>query len=931
MTPAGIELSVGVLGTLVVRAGGQEQVLGGPSGRIVVQRLIVAGGDVVAVDTLIDDVWAGAAPPTAVATLHGYVSRLRRVLEPGRRPRDAAQVLVRLGSGYALRLPDGVLDSERFARLAQQGSDRLAGGDPEGALEVLDRALALWRGPAYADCADRAFAQPEVNRLTELRVSATENQLAAMAELGRHDAAAAALEAYTKAHPLRERGWELLALTLYRQGRQGDALAALRTARQHLSEELGVDPGPGIVALQAAILGQDPALLPAARPTAAGPRGNLPARRSSLVGRTDELRTVDRLLRRHRLVTLLGPGGMGKTRLAVELARSRDDSDGPWLVELAGLHDAALLAETVAKAVGVTAGDVATLAGVLRERRTLVVLDNCEHLVEHVAPFVEELLGACPDLRVLATSREALDAEGEHAYEVPPLAADDAVRLFVERAGAVVPDFSPEAGERPVLDRLCADLDGMPLPIELAAGQCKVLSLGEMVGLIDDRFTLLRGGRRANTRHATMRSAVEWSYDLLTADEREVFQALAIFEGGFQLDAAGQVSGRADIVVQLSSLVAKSMVTVVGGDPRRYRMLETLRQYAAERTEPARRARLIERHVAWVRSLSEATAGALLGAEWTGRLNDESANIRAALDNAGDPAAVLHIATGFYWFWYREGHVAEGLRYLEPGLAYWAGEDRPDAPDHGVRARAALGLALLYYLAGSLDRVGESLQRAGEHAALSGSGVVQGQVLATVSYFEARSAQVPAAREHAGQALLLARAFGRIDLEAEVLMVLGEVERQDGHLDEAADRLREAQARAEACGYAWVTVSSQWIHAKVEIARCRWEPAQDLLLRSVEGCYAGSDTTSWLVGIATLSHVLHERGRTPDAAELAGIVQWQGSRVGFSPYAMDPELAAYRERLHAALTPVELAAAGELAYGMSRAEVMDRVRKLAAG
>jgi predicted ATPase len=647
---------------------------------------------------------------------------------------------------------------------------------------------------------------------------------------------------------------------------------------------------------------------------------------------------------------------MGKTRLALEVARARDDADGPWLVELADVRDATALPSTIAATLGVSAvGGITALAAALRHRRTILLLDNCEHLVEPLAPLVTELLQICPDLRVLATSREALEAEGECVYEVPPLSAGedgDAVRLFLDRAAADAPQWRPDPDERGLLARLCADLDGMPLAIELAAAQCKVLSPRQIAGLLDGRFGLLRG-LRTNPRHETLRAAVEWSYDLLTDDEREVFQALAVFEGGFVLEAAQAVTGRADVVVHLSSLVAKSLVVVVGGDPRRYRMLETLRCYAAGRTEPERRAEFVRRHVEWVRSLADIADAALrghLGPGWVQRLHDESANARAAM-NVADPATVLRIATEFFWFWYRQGHMTEGLRYLEPAMAYFdesgPAERGPavagpagsgpavsepavaGAPDHAMLARAAVALALLRYLNGDQPGVLDALHRAGRHAALTDDAAARANALTTIAYFEAHGSPA-AAREHGIQALHFARQAGTPGTEAQALMVLGEVERQAGRWDEAGRFLAQAQARARDCGYTWCEGSALWIEAKVELARERWQQAAAVLQSAVEQAYGNSDRTSWVAGLATLSYLWCRVGRLDEAADLAALAECQGTRIGFSAEAMDADMARYAAELRAALPAEALAAALARARGMSPADAMEVARKVPA-
>ncbi|BCJ64228.1 AfsR/SARP family transcriptional regulator [Polymorphospora rubra] len=945
-------LTVGVLGPLTVHHAGRPAALGGPNPRAVLARLVIADGRMVPLDVLIEDVWPEAPPPSAQITLQGYISSLRRVLEPDRRARRPASILVRQGPGYALRLPPGALDASRFAELATAGHQLLAGairpvaggapaagvhgtgdttGDPARAAEVLDRALAMWRGPAFADCADRPFALPEANRLRELQIGATEDRLAAALALGSPDTAAAQLQAFTAEHPLRERGWELLALALYRAGRQGDALAALRTARERIADELGIDPGPALAALQHAILRQDPALLAptnrAAVPvTPAQAAHNLPYPLSTLIGRGGQVAAVGELLDRHRLVTLTGAGGMGKTRLALAVALDRTGGDGPWLVELAGLHDGSLLAETVATALGIAGAGA--LPDVLRSRRLLLVLDNCEHLVDDVARFVTRLLGACPDVRVLATSREALRAEGEQVYDVPPLASADAVELFVDRAAPLRGGWRPDAAERDLVARLCADLDGMPLAIEFASAQCRVLSLRQIAEHLDDRFTLLRGGR-GDSRHATLLAAVDWSYDLLDADEREVFTALAVFEGSFDLAGARTVTGRPDILAVLTELVTKSLLVVERREPYRYRMLETLRRYAARRTGAADRARLVRNQITWVRELAAAADGGLRGPDgtyWMRRMHAESPNVRAALTAAtdvGDLASVLRIGAGAYWFWYRRGHIAEGLRFLEPVLHL----DDDHAVDHAVRAQAAVGLALLRYLDGALDGVAKALWLAARHAELTTDGPVRALVLATMSYFESFAGAVEPAREHGRQALDLARRTGARVTVAEALMSLGSAELRAGRPDLAVPLLADGLAEADEISHTWAAVSCLWLLAKAELSRGEATVARAWLVRMIELTYASEDATSWLVGVATYAYVRCRTGDPAGAAELCGSVRWLGDRIGYSPEAMDPDLAGYAAEIAGHLPPVRHAAALERGRGRSQEEVMARMRR----
>lgn len=586
---AGPGLTLGVLGPTLVRRDGADVAVGGPAPRTVLCRLVVAGGRYVSIDALVDSLWPHDPPPSARITAQGYLSVLRRALEPDRPSRAPGRLLVRDGTGYALRLEPGTLDTDRFAAALHRGRDLLAGGDPRAALTRLDEALALWRGPAYADCADRVFVLAEAQRLRELRTAATEHRLAALIELGAHETAAAQLRAFLAAHPLRERAWVLLARALYLTGRQGDALTVLRDARHRLMDELGVEPGAELAGLHHEILDRTPGGTPA---------GNLPHAVSALVGREPQLRAVDGLLRRHRLVTLTGAAGMGKTRLALAVAAARTDPDGPWFADVAGLHEPAALAARVCAALRIPGrGDTGTLVAALRSRRALLVVDDCGHPA--AGALVSALLNACPQVRVLATGREPLRVDGEQLFEVPPLPGAEAVELFTARAAAVLSGWSPGPGERQLVARICAALDGMPLAIEFAAAQIRMLSPGQILEHLDDRFAVLAGAR------TTLLELMDAWYARLTGAEQRLLQALAVFDGGFGLAAAGAVAGRDDVLADLTALVDKSLVTVVAGaGERRFALLETVRQYAVRRTPAERRQALGERHTAWLAQAS---------------------------------------------------------------------------------------------------------------------------------------------------------------------------------------------------------------------------------------------------------------------------------------------------------------------------------------
>jgi DNA-binding SARP family transcriptional activator len=413
-----------VLGPLEVVAGGQPLDLGTPRQRALLGLLLVHAGEVVSYDRLLDDLWDGDPPATARHTLQGYVHRLRRTLGA-----DAWRLITR-PPGYQLKVSAGELDAQRFQDLATAGRRALVRDDPQAAADQLAAGLGLWRGPLLADLDEVAVLEPERARLEALRLTALEDRIEADLALGGHGGLVAELEALLADHPYRERLWGQLMLALYRSGRQADALEVYQATRAVLAEELGIDPSPGLQRLQQAILVQDPAL-EAATPRQQ-PRHNLPERLTSLVGRSEELREAAKLVEQHRLVTVTGPGGAGKTSLAVELARrlAAGYPDGVWLAELAALRDPALLGEVVAVTLGLgeepagpgVAPPAVTerLASFVADKGLLLVLDNCEHLVEACAGLARRLLQAGPAVRVLATSREVLGVPGEVVWPVPP-------------------------------------------------------------------------------------------------------------------------------------------------------------------------------------------------------------------------------------------------------------------------------------------------------------------------------------------------------------------------------------------------------------------------------------------------------------------------------------------------------------------------------
>ncbi|MEU6430041.1 BTAD domain-containing putative transcriptional regulator [Microbispora sp. NPDC046973] len=560
----------GILGeTRVWRDDGTEVPLGGPARRGLLALLLIRPGQVVPSDRLTGEIDPDGA--LSAHALQSQVSRLRTALGP-------AAAIERSGPGYRIVVADDDVDACRFERLAGQGRMALRDGEAERAVTLLREALDLWRGPALAELAESETAQAAATRLDELRLAALEDRIEGELRLGEHRAVVPELRELAGRHPLRERLAGLLMRALSAEGGRAEALVVFEETRRHLAEELGADPSAELVALHRELLSADPSPSPAAPP----------AQLTSFVGRDEEVAEVAGLLRVARLVTLLGPGGVGKTRLSVEVAGAA--ADEVCFVELAALGDGAGPARAVLGALGLRerglqVGDgpqtpVDRLIAALSHRVLLLVLDNCEHLVEETAALAARLLAACPRLRVLATSREPLGVIGEHLHQVRPLDADAAVRLFADRARAVRRGFAADPQR---VRRICAALDDLPLAIELAAARLRALDLGELEGRLNDRLGVAaRGSRTADGRHRTLRSVVAWSWDLLTEAEQRAARRFTVFAGSATAESARQVCGTD--AETLESLVDKSLLEVSHG---RYRMLETIRAYGAERLDEA--------------------------------------------------------------------------------------------------------------------------------------------------------------------------------------------------------------------------------------------------------------------------------------------------------------------------------------------------------
>lgn len=648
--------------------------IGGARLRMLLARLALDAGRAVPADALVDGLWGGEPPSDAANALQSLVSRLRKALP----------VAVESGpGGYRLAVAAGDVDVERFERLAAEGRRELAAGRDTHAAELLTEALALWQGEALADVLDAPFAPAPARRLADLRAEAAEDRFEALIRLGEHASVLADLAAAADADPLRERLAGLRIRALCAAGRQSEALAVYTALRRTLADQLGVDPSAELQEIHLAALRGE-----FAPPSPVADR--LPTRLTTFVGRDDELKLLAELLGGARLVTLTGPGGAGKTRLATEAAsRHPAHQQGRvWFVALAGVRDpddvpGALLGALEVREIRTETEvhrrqpePVELAVEVLGGAEALLVLDNCEHVVDAAARLADELLQRAPRLRILATSREPLAITGEALCPLGPLpvpaeraapaeAAElDSTRLFLDRAAAVRPDFVLDESTVDHVGEICRRLDGMPLALELAAARLRSMTVAQIAGRLGDRFRLLTSGSRtALPRQRTLRAVVEWSWDLLTEPELVLARRLAVFTGGTELGpveavCADELLPAADIPYVLGSLVEKSIVDTVdaGGEPR-YRMLETLRAYATERlVESGEQDRMRRAMAAYYAELAQRLEPTLRTGDQLRAIDQyeaESPNMIAALRGAiamSDVDNAVALLDGMIWY-----------------------------------------------------------------------------------------------------------------------------------------------------------------------------------------------------------------------------------------------------------------------------------------
>jgi predicted ATPase/DNA-binding SARP family transcriptional activator len=711
-----MSLEYRILGSLEVLRDGAPVAITAPKERVILLCLLLAQGRSVPVARLVDALWGEQPPASASKLVQLYVSHLRKWLGP-------ASITTSSG-GYRMELEDGVLDTSSFAKLLAEGRSARARGGERRAASVLADALALWRGAEVADGEIPDAMRVEATRLEDQRLECLEERLGLLVAIGEHERALPELTALCASEPLRERPRGQLMLSLYRTGRQAEALAVFRDLRSALQEQLGLEPSEELRALERSILQHDAGL---AAPPPAHAQAALPAPATELFGRHSERLALRLLVERSdvRLISLVGAGGSGKTRLAVALAADVADSfqDGVVLVELAALRAPGDVMPAIAKALAVPEApgrsSLEAIAEVAASPELLVVLDNFEQ-VASAGPQLVRLLEIAPRLTLVVTSRRVLHVSGEHVFPVEPLAEDDAFALFVARASALDVTVAIRPDEAAAVRMICRRLDGLPLAIELAAARARLLKPQQLLDRLGAALTLLVDGPRdLPARQQTLRDTLGWSVALLSSEERQTLGDLSVFAGGWSLEAGEDVAGAG--LDRLGALVDHSLLRrAFDGDEPRFEMLETIREFASELLGERRPA--VERaHAEHFARLAEQSE--LSGSEqprWLDQLDLERDNLRAALDLAAQSEVELELRlVGALWrFWWLRGELVEGLGRLEHALARAGSAAAP------LVAQACRGAAGLAWNLGQAARAEELARRGLETAVASGELIV---------------------------------------------------------------------------------------------------------------------------------------------------------------------------------------------------------------
>lgn len=806
-----------ILGPVEVIEDGTRLSVGTPKERALLTMLAANPGRAVSTDRITAGLWGESPPTKPRTTIRTYVSHLRRALG------DSARIET-VEDGYLLGVEPEEIDAFRFEALVTSGDEALEQQAWNEAVEAYSNALDLWRGTAFAELPDDERARIGRERLEELRLQALEGKITARVALGLESSVVAELEEMVATHPLRERFAELLMTALYRLGRQADALSVYQRTRKRLGEELGIEPGPDLQQLEEAILLQDDSLRPDERPSITA--HDIPSPLTTFVGRGEEIARVGRLLTKGRLVTLTGPGGSGKTRLAIEVANgvAGEFDQKPRWVDLDSVTRP-ILAVQIAKAFGMRSGAksasaptnrksvIEELVASLRGEHALLVLDNCEHLVDEVAAVVGQLLEHTDHLRVLATSREPVRVPGEQTVRVGPLnlpprdatsealTRSEAGRLFVDRATDVGAGYA--LSEPAVVAEICRRLDGLPLALELAASRMSTLGPSDLLKHLDDRFEVLAGGNRsASPRHRTLRKTIEWSYELLPQAEQDIFRRISVFSGPFTLKAAEAITrfDTKEVLEYLPNLVEKSLVRLDRTAPvTRYCLLETIREFGRELlADQGEMDTAFGVHLDhFVRLVERADQGVQTSDqfEWLDALDDHMSNLRQALAWSAENQRSIHfrLVAALGWFWYFRGHVIEGIDWLDSAIT-----DKECPPS--LRAKVLNRRAMLAWSQGQTEGVpewtGQARQlarEAGDATELSIAVVLRGLAAMSELRFED-------AGRYLAEGVAKAEEAGNDWAKAWAKMSLGHNLRNLGRYEESNDASAEAKLLFERMG-----------------------------------------------------------------------------------------------------------------------------------
>jgi predicted ATPase/DNA-binding SARP family transcriptional activator len=883
-----------VLGPLEVVHAGQPVALGAAKQRAALALLVLNAPEPVSAERLIDELWGERPPASAQHAAQVYVSGIRKVLGAA-----GGEAMVRSSaSGYALEVDVGRVDARRFERLVGQAQHALA-DDPARARELFEQAVGLWRGRPMAEFERFEFARREADRFEDLHTIAVEGLVEARLGLGEHTEVIATMTGLVAAEPLRERPRRLLMLALYRAGRHAEALAAYRDARAAL-DEIGLQPGPELRQLEQAILRHDPSLATptpgagafadastAARLELIGPlsggRSRLPSAAHALVGRRSEMSSVLELLARGdvRLVTVLGPGGSGKTRLALEAATEQVDRyrDGVWFVSLGPLGDPGLVVSEIARTVGVGEAEgqplPVTLANALERRELLLVLDNFEHLLA-AAGLVSELLAAAPGLDVLVTSRQALNLNGENRIEVGGLPPADAAELFLERARAVRRDLAVGAQEREAVERICLRLDGLPLALELAAARVALFSVSALEARLAQRLELPEGARDLPARQRTLRATIDWSYQLLSPRERRLFGGLAPFAGGARLEAIESTFTDLGVepVEAVAALVDKSLLRRrddTDGLPR-FWMLETIREYASERLAKVGQAKTAAaRHAAYFFDLAEEAEPNLrtaIQSVWLARLEADHDNLRAAFDYLAvqEPPQALRMAAALGRFWEIHGHLSEGRERLRRTIA--------SSPEGGAAAAKASNFAGFFaYLQGETLEAEPLFSAAVRLARQARERRVEALALSNLGKIAQGRGDVARSTELQEEALVVAREANDDRLLTSALNNVGFFLAETGVAERGRALLEESLEIARRLGETMAVALAAGNLAELALVRGDLNAAESLTTESLE-CAREIDAgplIGWALSLQAVLALIHGALATADARIREGL------------------------------------------------------------